>query len=90
MNLVFDKFWAMGFIGLECQYFAELPQINRQMLGAEEISTEEGDQLELNCRADRGWPRPKFHWYFNDQRVGPLPDRMPPAIHFPFPRNRTD
>lgn len=49
---------------------SEMPHVNRQILGAEQIFLEEGDTLDVACRADRGWPRPRFHWYFNDQKVG--------------------
>ncbi|KAE9550691.1 hypothetical protein FO519_006092 [Halicephalobus sp. NKZ332] len=46
----------------------EAPQINRESLPSE-LNLRAGDPLKLLCKTSKAWPRAKFGWYFNKERI---------------------
>uniref|UniRef100_A0A183BX01 Immunoglobulin domain protein n=1 Tax=Globodera pallida TaxID=36090 RepID=A0A183BX01_GLOPA len=47
----------------------EKPRLLRPSLAPVVVEKREGDPLQLECHAERAWPRANFSWYFNDQKL---------------------
>ena len=54
----------------------EVPDINKESLPSE-ISVRVGDPVKLLCKTTKAWPRAKFAWYFNKDKVNN-------GLSFPF------
>lgn len=49
----------------------EKPQINREIL-ASEMSVALDSSIKLECKTTKAWPRARFQWYFNKEKVSAI------------------